>query len=184
MFIVVCLGNYGKQYENTRHNAGFLLADALVGGKLEWVTFKSSLIAKIHCGEDSVLIAKPQTFMNLSGKAVLELMSFYKIEKKHVIIAHDDADVELGMVRVKIGGSDGGHNGLKSVTKTIGGDYLRLRIGVSRPPEYQDLADYVLQNFTSEEALILNSVIGKIVKNLDFLLKNQFDHFISSVNCK
>ncbi|MCL2629440.1 MAG: aminoacyl-tRNA hydrolase [Alphaproteobacteria bacterium] len=141
MWLVVGLGNPG--YNGTRHNLGFEAADLTAGGE-EFKKFKSSLVAKT----DGMIIAKPQTFMNLSGGAVQELMAFYKIPLERVIVIHDDIDLPIGEIRTKIGGGTGGHNGLKDIDEKVGQEYFRIRIGVGHPRDSEsplmEVSDWVL----------------------------------------
>lgn len=149
-FIVVGLGNPGKKYDNTRHNAGFRAIDhiaAKLGAKIDRAKF-DSLVGECEIGEVNVLLMKPQTLMNASGTAVSAAADFYKISPEHIIILSDDASLEPGHIRIRREGSAGGHNGLKSINKWLGTEkYPRVKIGVGKKPspEY-DLADWVLGN--------------------------------------
>lgn len=161
--LVVGLGNPGPEYELTRHNAGFLTID-LLGENLRasyWKDEAGSRVAVVRLGDDDELaLAKPQTFMNLSGKAVKRLLETYDVPVKELIVVHDDVDIPEGVVRAKEGGGHGGHNGLRSLSESLGcGDYLRVRIGVGRPPGRMDTADYVLQPLRGDSAEELLAVI-------------------------
>jgi PTH1 family peptidyl-tRNA hydrolase len=140
-WLIIGLGNPG--YSGTRHNLGFKAAD-LLAGKEEFKIFKSSVVARVG----NFIIAKPQTFMNLSGKAVQELMVFYKIPLERVIVIHDDIDLKVGNIRTKIGGGAGGHNGIKDIDRLVGAEYFRVRIGVDHPRNSEtpsmDVSDWVL----------------------------------------
>ncbi len=146
--LVVGLGNPGPEYEHTRHNAGFLTID-LLGDDLRatyWKDQGGAKVAVVRFGEGELALAKPQTFMNLSGGSVKKLIERYEVPVEQLIIVHDDLDVPAGAVRVKRGGGHAGHNGLRSLHDRLGSDeYLRVRIGVGRPPGRMDAADYVLQ---------------------------------------
>lgn len=146
--MVVGLGNPGPEYAKTRHNAGFFVVD-LLGENLRasyWKEEAGSLTAIVRLGEEDVVLAQPQTFMNLSGKAVAKLLDRYDVAVEDLIVVHDDIDLEAGTVRLKKGGGHGGHNGLRSIHDVVGSDaYLRVRMGVGRPPGRQDAADYVLE---------------------------------------
>ena len=136
---VFCLGNPGSRYERTRHNAGFLVGDELArryGGG--WRKNKRSQVTQINIGSAAADLIKPQTFMNDSGSA---LGSF---RTQDLIVVHDDLDLEAGVVRVKVGGGAGGHNGLRSIIRQRGNDFVRVRIGIGRPPEGMSVTDYVL----------------------------------------
>ena len=146
--MIVGLGNPGSEYERTRHNAGFLAVD-LLGENLRatyWKDQASAKVAVVRFDDGDLVLAKPQTFMNVSGGSVKRLLEFYDIEPAELIVIHDDIDLPAGDVRVKRGGGHGGHNGLRSLHEKLTSDaYLRVRVGVGRPPGRMDSADYVLQ---------------------------------------
>lgn len=146
--LVVGLGNPGTEYEKTRHNAGFLVVD-LLGENLRatyWKDEGGAKTAPVRLGDVDIVLVKPQTFMNLSGKAVAKLLDKYDAAPAEMIVVHDDLDLPLGTVRAKREGGHGGHNGLRSLSEALGTDaYLRVRVGVGRPPGRQDPADYVLE---------------------------------------
>ena len=155
-WLVVFLGNPGLKYEGTRHNAGFMTADALAKDKN--VTINRSrfraLTGVCEIGEEKVLLMKPQTYMNLSGEAAAEAARFYKIPSQHVLVVSDEIALPIGKLRVRAKGSAGGHNGLKSVIACLGTeDFPRIRLGVGAPPhpEY-DMADWVLSTFRNQDA--------------------------------
>ncbi len=155
-FLIVGLGNIGKQYENTRHNIGFWVADELARrhnltfGKAE----RKAVSADGIIEGKRVLIAKPQTYMNRSGEAVRALCDFYKIPNTQVIVVHDDLDLPLGTLRIRPTGSAGGQNGVKSIIQYLGTqDFARVRCGIGRPPGHQDPAAYVLQAFSGDDAI-------------------------------
>lgn len=156
MCLIVGLGNPGPKYESTRHNIGFQVADALIRklnpDKINKTAFKGELY-KVG----SIFILKPLTYMNLSGESVLPVKNFYNINK--VIVAYDEIDLPFGALRIKIGGSPNGHNGLKSLDSFIGKEYYRLRIGVDRPKNKEDVVKYVLQNFSFEQHQALPKLI-------------------------
>jgi PTH1 family peptidyl-tRNA hydrolase len=146
--LVVGLGNPGREYASTRHNAGFLVID-LLGDDLRasyWKDQGGAKVAVVRFGGEDLVLAKPQTFMNLSGSSVKKLAELYNAEVSEIIVVHDDIDLAAGKVRVKRGGGHGGHNGLRSLHEQLQSDgYLRVRVGVGRPPGRMDAADYVLQ---------------------------------------
>ena len=155
-WLIVFLGNPGKEYENTRHNAGFLAADAMekrLGTKINKAKF-SSLTALVRAGNEGVLLLKPQTYMNLSGRAVGEAVRFYKIPPERVIVISDETALPLGRVRVRRSGSAGGHNGLKDIIAALGTeDFPRIRLGVGgKPHEDYDMRDWVLSRFAGKDA--------------------------------
>jgi PTH1 family peptidyl-tRNA hydrolase len=154
-WLVVFLGNPGKEYENTRHNAGFLCADAmekLTGTAINKLRFHA-LTARCTVAGEGVLLLKPQTYMNLSGDAVGEAARFYKIPAEKVIVISDETALPIGRVRVRRSGSAGGHNGLKSIIAALGGEnFPRIRLGVGgKPHEDYDMRDWVLSRFTGQD---------------------------------
>lgn len=156
-WLVVFLGNPGLKYENTRHNAGFMTADALAkdkGVSINRSKYKA-LTAECVIGEEKVLLMKPQTFMNLSGEAVAEAAKFYKIPPEHVLVVSDDVSLPIGKLRIRQKGSAGGHNGLKSIIGLLGSDaFPRIKVGVGAPPHPDyDMADWVLSVFKNQDAV-------------------------------
>lgn len=163
--LIVGLGNPGSEYIKTRHNVGFMAVDALAGDDATWRSEKNALTTRVDIDGQRVILAKPQTFMNNSGVAVLALMTFYKVPLENLIVIHDDMDVSVGNVREKVGGGSAGHNGIKSIDANVGRDYRRIRIGIGHPRDYElkiDPADWVLGRFTDEQINLINDVISKI----------------------
>ena len=164
-WLLVCLGNYGQKYENTRHNIGFLAADRLIEKndlKCNRLRFHA-LTEVIDFGGSRVLLMKPQTYMNLSGEAVGEAAHFYKIPPERVLVISDDVSLPLGRLRVRAGGSAGGHNGLKNIIAHLGTDrFPRVKVGVGAPPnpEY-DMIDWVVGSFTPAERKIVDEAIDR-----------------------
>lgn len=154
-WLVVGLGNPGSEYANTRHNIGFDVVDELArraGVSLRMNKRARALSADARIEGSRVVLAQPQTFMNLSGAAVASLCNFYGIPAEHVVAIHDDLDLSLGGLRVKLGGGAGGHNGIKSMAGSLGTpDFLRVRVGIGRPPGTMDPAVYVLRRFANSE---------------------------------
>lgn len=155
-WLIVFLGNPGPRYEMTRHNAGFMAADAMAKEKnlsINKSRFKA-LTATCDIGDESVLLMKPQTFMNLSGDAVSQAVKFYKIPPEHVIVVSDEISLPIGKLRIRTKGSAGGHNGLKDIIAKLGTDaFPRIRIGVGAPPHPDyDMADWVLSSFKNQDA--------------------------------
>ncbi|MEO9138506.1 MAG: aminoacyl-tRNA hydrolase [Jatrophihabitans sp.] len=156
-YLVVGLGNPGPKYETTRHNAGFLVLDLLaerIGGRFK--THKASGgrtdALEGRLAGVPVVLAKPRSYMNESGGPVNQIARFYKIPVERIVVVHDELDVTFGTLRIKIGGGDGGHNGLRSTTTALGSkEYARVRFGIGRPPGRQDPADYVLRDFAAAE---------------------------------
>jgi PTH1 family peptidyl-tRNA hydrolase len=150
---IVGLGNPGSQYALNRHNIGFMIAD-YIQDAYRAPPFKikqNTAYTEVIIGPHKIYLIKPQTFMNLSGRGVSPLISFFKIPLENVIVFHDELDLEPGRARVKRGGSSGGHNGLKSLDSTIGQDYWRVRIGIGHPGHKDAVSDYVLSNFKNSD---------------------------------
>jgi PTH1 family peptidyl-tRNA hydrolase len=162
-WLVAGLGNPGQQYAANRHNAGFMVADELaarIGAGFKRHRSRA-LIAEGRLGGVPVTLAKPAGFMNLSGGPVASLCGFYKIPPGRVVVVHDELDVPFDVIRIKLGGGDNGHNGLRSVTAALGTrDYYRVRLGIGRPPGRMDPADFVLHDFSAPERAILPGLIG------------------------
>lgn len=156
MYIIAGLGNPGKEYENTRHNIGFDVIDRL--SEEENIAVMESkhkaLIGKGYVAGQKVILAKPQTFMNLSGESIREIVDYYKVDDTaELIVISDDISLDVGQIRIRKKGSAGGHNGLKNIIKMLGHDtFIRVRMGVGEKPKNFDLADYVLGHFPKEEA--------------------------------
>jgi len=156
-WLVVGLGNPGKEYAGNRHNVGFLVADLLasrVGAKFGRSKRAHAEVAegRLGFGGPRVVLAKPLTYMNLSGAPVVSLAQFFKVPVENVIAIHDELDLPFGQVRAKRGGGEGGHNGLRSMSKSLASkEYARVRFGIGRPPGRQDPADYVLSDFSAVE---------------------------------
>jgi PTH1 family peptidyl-tRNA hydrolase len=153
--LVVGLGNPGPQYAKTRHNIGFMVAELLagrIGASFKVHKRSGAEIATGRLGGRSVVLAKPRTFMNESGRQVGPLAKFYSVAPVDVIVIHDELDIDFGRLRLKLGGGEGGHNGLRSVANALGTkDFQRVRIGIGRPPGRKDPAAFVLENFTAAE---------------------------------
>lgn len=170
--LIAGLGNPGADYDNTRHNVGFAIIDTIA----EQFTFPnfnnkfSSLVSSKILGDNKITLIKPQTFMNLSGNALSKAIHFYKIDLDNLIVIHDDLDLVLTKVKMKIGGGSGGHNGIKSIDQHLGPDYYRLRIGIGKPYHQKDTSGFVLGKFTKEEEQIVQEMISKIIDNFELLL--------------
>ena len=153
--LVVGLGNPGPKYENTRHNIGFMVADVLaarVSGKFSAHKRSNAEIVQARLDGRQVIVAKPRTYMNLSGGPVAGLAKFFSVAPANVVVVHDELDLDYGTIRLKQGGGENGHNGLRSTSSALGTkDYLRVRMGIGRPPGRQDPADFVLKPFSSTE---------------------------------
>nr|WP_236700364.1 aminoacyl-tRNA hydrolase [Allosalinactinospora lopnorensis] len=153
-WLIVGLGNPGPKYAGNRHNVGFMVADVLAGRSgVRWKSHKAHAeVAETRIEGVPAVLAKPRSFMNLSGGPVAGLSSFYKVPLERIVVVHDDLDIAFGALKLKRGGGTGGHNGLRSINKSLSGpDYVRLRFGVGRPPGRMDAATYVLKDFSSAE---------------------------------
>ncbi|MFG1655014.1 aminoacyl-tRNA hydrolase [Micromonospora chersina] len=166
-WLVVGLGNPGREYAGNRHNVGFMVAELLagrVGGRFGRHKRAMAEVAegRLGFGGPKLVLLKPLTYMNLSGGPVVALAQFHKIPPERVIAVHDELDIPYGQVRVKCGGGEGGHNGLRSMSKSLGTkDYVRVRFGIGRPPGRQDPADYVLSDFSSTERKELEFLVDR-----------------------
>ena len=165
--LVVGLGNPGKEYENTRHNVGFMVIDELVRSLRIKKPLEEalSLVYKTRIGGKEVILAKPQTYMNNSGAAVFNLLEEYNLSPENMLVVYDDLDLPLGSMRLRLKGSSGGHKGVESIIKYIGTqNFPRLRIGIGRPKKKEDVVKYVLSPFPPEEEKIINQVIKKAAR--------------------
>jgi PTH1 family peptidyl-tRNA hydrolase len=173
--LIVGLGNPGPQYDKTRHNVGFMVADALagrVGSSFSSHKKSNSDIVQARLDGRSVVVAKPRTFMNLSGQPVAALARFFSVDPANIVVVHDELDIDFGALRLKIGGGEGGHNGLRSISQHLGAkDYLRVRVGVGRPPGRMDPASFVLKPFSTPERKDLGVVIEEAADAAELLLK-------------
>lgn len=184
MKLIVGLGNPGKEYENTRHNAGFLAIDK-VCKKLDIQLDKSkckAIYGIYRKDDEKYIFAKPQTFMNLSGEAVTSLMNFYDIDVKDLIVIHDDLDLPVGKIRLRYQGSSGGQKGMGNIIDLLSTQLInRIRIGISNN-KLIDTKDYVLGKFDSNEIEELNKVLNNAGEMIDYYLNNSFDKFMSKYN--
>ena len=174
MILIVGLGNPGRDYIYTRHNIGFIAADC-IADELHTTFTKATKFNSDIAESSGALILKPQTYMNLSGRAVQAVSSYYKIDTQRIIVLHDDIDLQQGDVRIKCGGGHAGHNGLKSIDEVIGRDYWRIRFGIGKPNDNIDVADYVLGKLTQPEMIRVNSMISHIANNLTLLMTGKFE---------
>jgi len=175
MFLICGLGNPGKEYANTRHNIGFKLIDKL-SNFYNFLPFKKDTkkeVLKGNINNQSCLLMKPLNFMNLSGQPIQEIVNFYKINKKKIYIIHDDLDLELGKVKLKFGGGNGGHNGLSNIDEMMGKDYNRIRIGINHPGSKDLVSNYVLNKFTNDEMSLIEKKLDKVTDNFNTLLDDK-----------
>ena len=185
-WLVVGLGNPGAKYENTRHNVGFMTADALAGRNGEPIRRVKyhALTSEAVIGGQSVLLMKPTTFMNLSGQAVSEAARFYKIPADHVLVISDDVDLPLGKLRIRKSGSAGGHNGLKNIIQLLGTDqFPRLKIGVGgKPHPDYNMADWVLGQFQGEDKKTIDAAVARAADAVECLLSDGIDRAMNQYN--
>ena len=176
MKLIAGLGNPDTKYQFTRHNAGFMLLDYMKYKHSFDFKFESKFngeIAKIQMNGESIILLKPHTYMNLSGNALIAVMNFYKIQPKDILIAYDDISLPLGTLRFRAKGSDGGHNGIKSIVKVLGGNttFDRLKIGIGPQPPIPSEA-FVLQNFTQEQLGELKPALQRAAEAIEFYIKD------------
>lgn len=183
--MIVGLGNPGKQYEKTRHNIGFMIIDKLAQEMGTTVSKKQSnaLVEQGKIGNNKVLLVKPQTYMNLSGQAVQQLLNFYKEGISDLIVIYDDLDLELGKLRFRDKGSAGGHNGIKSMIQCLNSqDFPRLKVGIGRPPSFMQTADYVLGTFSKEEGPIIDDSMQKACEGIKVWMKEGINITMNKFN--
>ena len=183
MYIIAGLGNPGREYEDTRHNTGFKVADYLAD-KNNILINKSKF--KALCGEGTigghkVIMIKPQTFMNLSGQSILDIVQFYKIEIKNLIVVYDDVSLPVGRIRIRPSGSDGGHNGMKSIIYLLGSDgFSRLRVGIGAP--HDDMINHVLGRFSDSEQKVIDDVIKVAAEGVEMMVSSGVTEAMNKYN--
>lgn len=188
MYIIVGLGNPGRKYENTRHNAGFMSVETLADKcriDIETKKFKA-LVGNGVCEGQKTVLVKPQTFMNLSGESVREIVDFYKIDPtQELIVIYDDVSLEPGQLRIRKKGSAGGHNGIKSIIQHLGTqEFLRIKVGVGEKPEGYDLADYVLGHFHGDEKITMINAFERAADAAKAILREGADSAMNEYNRK
>ena len=186
MLLFVGLGNPTPDSENNRHNIGFKIIDSI---NKEFKLSKQKpkfkgLLTTGNINNKKIYAIKPLTFMNNSGICIRELIEYFKIDAENIIVFHDDLDIELGKIKTKFGGSSAGHNGIASIDKFIGKDYSRVRIGIGKPKNNIEVADYVLQNFNEDEVLEIEKISKNITDSISMLVEKKLDLFSSTVNNK
>ncbi|MET9378369.1 aminoacyl-tRNA hydrolase [Streptomyces sp. NPDC002992] len=189
-WLIVGLGNPGPEYAANRHNAGFMVVDLLadrIGGKFKRAQKAQAQVVEGRMGPPGpanrrVILAKPMSYMNLSGGPVTALRDFYKVPTAHVVAVHDELDIDYGVLRLKVGGGDNGHNGLKSMTKAMGADYHRVRFGIGRPPGRMQVADFVLKDFSSTERKELDYFVDRAADSVECLVAEGLERAQSAYN--
>ncbi len=188
MYLIAGLGNPGKNYVNTRHNIGFDVIETIAGQENISVLEKKqkAVIGKGYIGGQKVILAKPYTYMNLSGESIRELIDYYKIDAtRELIVISDDVSLELGQLRLRKKGSAGGHNGLKSIIAHLGNDdFQRIRMGVGEKLQGYDLADYVLGHFTSEERKLMDEAAKQAADAIRMILADGMETAMNHFNGK
>ncbi|MEV8286573.1 aminoacyl-tRNA hydrolase [Streptomyces niveus] len=189
-WLIVGLGNPGPGYAANRHNVGFMVAD-LIAGRIGG-SFKRAQKAQAQVlegrvgpmgpGSRRVVLAKPLSFMNLSGGPVAGLRDFYKVPTANIVAIHDELDIDYGTLRLKLGGGDNGHNGLKSMTKSMGPEYHRVRFGIGRPPGRMQVADFVLKDFSSVERKELDYLVDRAADAVECLVTEGLERAQSAYN--
>lgn len=186
MYIIAGLGNPGKKYENTRHNMGFMVMDALgekLGININKIKFKS-LTAEGRIGSEKVIIMKPQTYMNLSGEAVREAADYYKVPEENIIVVYDDMDIDLGSLRIRKSGSAGTHNGMKSIIYQLKSDkFPRIRVGIGANHK-SDIIGFVIGSVSKDEASILNKTILNAADAVEEIITGDIDMAMNKYNTK
>ncbi|MFF8608810.1 aminoacyl-tRNA hydrolase [Streptomyces sp. NPDC015346] len=189
-WLIVGLGNPGPEYAANRHNVGFMVVDLLadrIGGKFKRAQKAQAQVVEGRLGPPGpasrrVILAKPMSYMNLSGGPVTALRDFYKVPTAHVVAIHDELDIDYGVLRLKIGGGDNGHNGLKSMTKAMGAEYHRVRFGIGRPPGRMQVADFVLKDFSSTERKELDYFVDRAADSVECLVTEGLERAQSAYN--
>jgi peptidyl-tRNA hydrolase, PTH1 family len=183
-WLVAGLGNPGPEYAGNRHNIGFMVADLLaerIGGRFKSHKSRAQVVEG-RVGGRRVVLAKPMSFMNVSGGPVTALRDFYKVPVGQVIAVHDELDIDYATLRLKRGGGDNGHNGLKSITKSLGPDYLRVRCGIGRPPGRMEVAAFVLKDFSSAERKELDWFVDRAADAVEALVSEGLERAQSTYN--
>ena len=188
MFIIAGLGNPGQKYQGTRHNVGFDVIDAIADEYNISVDYRKNraLIGKGIIEGQKVILAKPQTYMNLSGESIRGLADYYKIdEEAELIVIYDDVSLDVGQLRIRKKGSAGGHNGIKSIISHLGTDvFLRIKVGVGEKPKKYDLADYVLGHFSKEERQQMEEGYHRAVKAVEMMVSGEIEAAMNEFNRK
>ena len=184
MHLVVGLGNPGRRYVQTRHNVGFMVIENLANRWTIPADGKQlgALVGGGRIADSKAMVVRPQSFMNRSGQPVRSLMGYFKLESTDVIVVHDDLDLPFGRVQIKRSGGHGGHNGLRDINKHVGNEYVRIRMGIGRPPEGWDTADYVLGKWNPEEKSEMESILDRGADAVEGVLRIGLDAAMNEFN--
>lgn len=186
MFIIAGLGNPGQQYQKHRHNVGFMAIDEIANqySTTGWQNKFNSFITNVtlpNCNNNKILLVKPQTYMNNSGQAIGEILRYYKLTTKELLVIYDDLALPFAKIRVKDGGGSGGHNGIKSIDQHCGANYKRLKIGIDHPGDRNLVHNYVLNDFSKNEFQTLDNLLADIAKYIDMLISNESSQFMNKL---
>lgn len=187
MKLIVGLGNPGRNYENSRHNAGFAVLERLNDlQNEEWgnEAKANALISRFEMGTEEVILALPQSYMNLSGEVVVELLRWFKLTKNDLIVVHDELDLPFGKVQIKKDIGPAGHNGIKSIIERIGEDFVRVRIGIGVENISMPSEKFVLEKFSDTEIKEFENVEKEVIKKIELLIKHGYEEYISKFNSK
>lgn len=187
MYLIAGLGNPSKTYEGTRHNVGFAMIDALADAFQIDVTTKKhkAIVGRGVIEGMKVILAKPQTYMNLSGESIREIADFYKIDPENMIIIYDDISLDVGRLRIRKKGSAGGHNGIKNIIAHLGTDvFPRIKVGIGEKPQGWDLADYVLSKYSKEEQQALREASDDVIGAVKLMVMDNIDAAMNQYNAK
>ena len=187
MYVIAGLGNPGREYEGTRHNVGFMPLDALADKYNIDVREKAfkGLIGKGMIEGNKVILVKPQTYMNLSGECIRQVMDYYKVDPSEFIVIYDDISLGVGQLRIRAKGSAGGHNGIKNIIAHLGGQvFPRIKVGVGEKPPKYDLADYVLGHFSKAEQELMSEGYDNAVKAVELIVSDQMSEAMNEYNRK
>ena len=179
MQLIVGLGNPGEKYQYTRHNIGYMAIENIISAQQDYKIKKkfNSVIYETMLDKNRIILVKPETYMNNSGDAVYQIANFYKIDSKNIFILHDELDIPFGKIRIKSGGGNAGHNGLKSISNKINNNYIRVRLGIGHPGNKERVNSHVMGNFTGSEKEKLNQILNYLTNSMNEIL-NKKESFI------
>lgn len=183
-YLIVGLGNPGREHRDNRHNIGFMAVDRLAAdyaspsSRIE----HKAIVSKVKIGDRSVIIAKPQTFINLSGESVRPLMNYYKIPQQNLLVIYDELDISFGTIRLRMKGGTGGHNGIRSIVQHLNPEFARMRLGIGRPPGKMPVRSWVLQDFSSNDQFILDAVLDESVAAVHTFLRDGIELTMTNHN--